>query len=172
MEDDLNTLLKKEFKFPDLSTILSFGKEVETKIQSLEKEINIYKEYLSKFHYPSRFLAIKLLEDDEEIKMIFEGNEESQKIIDKAVIYRRELEEYHGEDIHTIISSEIYNDIHQIIEKVEIVKSKEKIKKLTFADKLDHLTTHSVWGYVILILVIEPGHKSKTGWILSNNHVH
>jgi len=146
--------LKKEFKFPDLSHILAFGKEVETKIQDLEVKVKELQEYFSKFHYPSRFLVIKLLEDDEEIKKIFEGNEDATKIIDIADEHRKVLEDFHGEDIHTIISSEIYNNIHKIIEKVEIVKTKEESKKISFSDKLDHITTHSFWGYIILILVI------------------
>jgi len=146
--------LKKEFEFPDLSSILSFGKEVETKIKELIKEINQNNEYFSSFHYPSRFLAIKLLEDDEEIKKIFDEDNETRKIVELANNYRKKLEDYHGEDIHTIISSEIYNNIHQIIEKVVHIKSKEKIKKISLADKIDHLTTHSFWGYVILAFVI------------------
>ena len=146
--------LKKEFKFPDLSHILAFGKEVETKIQDLEGKVKELQEYFSKFHYPSRFLVIKLLEDDEEIKKIFEANEDAIKIISIADEHRKVLEDFHGEDIHTIISSEIYNNIHKIIEKVEIVKTKEESKKISFSDKLDHITTHSFWGYIILILVI------------------
>ena len=146
--------LKKEFEFPDLSSILSFGKEVETKLQDLYKRTEELEEFFSQFHYPSRFLAIKLLEDDEEINKIFESNEDASKIIEIAGEHRKTLENFHGEDIHTIISSEIYNDIHKIIQKVEIIKSKGESKKISFSDKLDHITTHSFWGYVILIFVI------------------
>ncbi|TFG21933.1 MAG: ferrous iron transport protein B [Promethearchaeota archaeon] len=146
--------LKKEFEFPDLTSILSFGKEVETKIKDLIQQINRNLEYFSKFHYPSRFLAIKLLEDDEEIKKIFEAHEKLRKIMEQAENYRKKLEEFHGEDINTIISSEIYNNILKIIEKVVLIKSKEKTKKIPLADKIDHLTTHSVWGYAILALVV------------------
>ena len=146
--------LKKEFEFPNLFHILAFGKEVEMKIQDLDKEIKELQNYFSKFHYPSRFLAIKLLEDDEEIKKFFEVNENAAKIIDIADEHRKFLEDFHGEDIHTIISSEIYNDIHKIVQKVEIIKSKEASKKTSFSDKLDHITTHSFWGYVILLFVI------------------
>ena len=142
--------VKKVFKFPNLSSILSYGKEVEAKIHLLQRDIEKIQDNLSEYPYPSRFLAIKLLEDDEEIKKIFQMKD----LIETATKYRKELVDYHGEDIHTIMSSEIYNNIHKIIEKVVIDKSKTKKKKKTFVDKLDHLTTHSVWGYVILILVI------------------
>ncbi|MFX1328105.1 MAG: ferrous iron transport protein B [Promethearchaeota archaeon] len=145
--------LKNSFLFPDLSSILTYGKEVESKINSLIKNIYKHTDYFPKFHYPSRFLAIKILENDEEIEKIFKINQGTTYILDLAYKYRNELEELHGEDISTIISSEIYTNIHKIIEQVLIVKSYGKIK-VDWAEKLDHLTTHSFWGYVILVLIL------------------
>ncbi|MFX1410588.1 MAG: ferrous iron transport protein B, partial [Promethearchaeota archaeon] len=146
--------IKKEFKFPDLSSILSFGKEVEYKIRQLIDKLNINQNGYANSHYPLRFIAIKLLENDEEIRKQFIDHEKSNQIFNTADSFRKELEELHGEDITTIISSEIYNKINKIINQVLIVKSKGEAKKITLADKIDHLTTHSVWGYVILALVI------------------
>jgi len=144
---------KKTFKFPDLSSILTYGKEVETRVNELIRNIDMYPEYFSRFNYVSKFLANKILENDEEIEKIFKANQETPYIIDLADKYRTELEEIHGEDISTIISSEIYTNIHKIIEEVVIVKGRGE-KKLGWADKLDHLTTHSLWGYAILILIL------------------
>jgi len=143
-----------EYEIPDLSVILSFGKEVENKINDLIKNISVDRKSVVNSHYPPRFLAIKLLEEDEEIYKIFENHESTSDIIQLADSFRKELEEIHGEDISTVISSEIYNNINKIVEQVLIIQSEKQIKKITLADKLDHLTTHSVWGYVILILVI------------------
>jgi len=67
--------------------------------------------------------------------------------------YRKDLEEYHGEDINTIISAEIYNNIHKIIEKAMIVKTSEKLK-ISLTEKFDYITTHYFWGYVFLALVL------------------
>jgi ferrous iron transport protein B len=147
-------LLKNEFEFPDLSPILSFGKEVEIKIKEIVANIKDDQFITTKSHYPLRFLAIKLLENDEEIIKLFENHEEISKIIQLAEILRSELEGIHGEDISTIISSEIYNNINKITQQVLLVKSGKQAKKISLADKLDHLTTHSIWGYIILILVI------------------
>ncbi|MHA1489912.1 MAG: ferrous iron transporter B [Promethearchaeota archaeon] len=145
--------VKEAFKFPNLSSILTYGKEVEIKIRELKKEIEACQDYFSQYNYPSRFLAAKVLENDEEIVKLFKADEKACKIIEIAEKNRKELEDYHGEDIHTIISSEIYNNIHKIIEKVVISKSPET-RKESLAEIIDHLTTHSVWGYAILILVI------------------
>ena len=146
------TFLKKEFKFPDLNDISSYGKEVESKIRQLNGIIKAQKKHLYKYNYPSRFLSIKVLENDEEISIFFEKNEETRRIMILAQQMREQLEKLHGEDINTIISSEIYNNINKIVQQVVITKSDVKIE--TIADKLDHLTTHSVWGYVILALVL------------------
>ncbi|MFX0028691.1 MAG: ferrous iron transport protein B [Candidatus Hermodarchaeota archaeon] len=146
--------LKSEFKFPDLSHILSFGKEVENKIKELTKIIEVNLKLECESSYPARFLAIKLLENDDEIVELFTKDEFSSKIIQTSNEERKELEELHGEDINTIISSEIYNNINKIIDKVSIRKAEKQSKKISLADKIDHITTHSIWGYVILILVI------------------
>jgi ferrous iron transport protein B len=145
---------KNKFDFPDLSGILSFGREVEMKINEIEEFINKNDYDIVNSHYPLRFLAIKLLENDEEIKKIFENYQSSLIIIQQAETLRNEIEEMHGEDISTVISSEIYNNINKITQQVLNVKSGKQAKRLSLADKLDHLTTHSIFGYVILFLAV------------------
>ncbi|MFX1311864.1 MAG: ferrous iron transport protein B [Promethearchaeota archaeon] len=145
--------IKKSFKFPNLSSILSYGKEVEDKIHDIIDKIDTFSEYFSQYNYPSRFLAIKILENDEEIIKLFQTNEKTNYILEIVDKYREELENYHGEDISTIISSEIYTNINQIIEKVLILKDAAE-KKAIWAEKLNHITTHSFWGYIILALIL------------------
>ena len=74
--------IKKNFKFPELNQITSFGKEVELKITNLIGKISSYEQILSSCNYPPRFLAIKLLERDSEIIKIFTDNEEGKTIIE------------------------------------------------------------------------------------------
>lgn len=146
--------LKEIYHFPDLSDLLSFGKEIESKIQVVKEKIVECKEYFSQFNYPPRFLAIKILEEDNEIERLFKDKEETCEILKEASNCRDQLEELHGEDITTIISSEIYHNINKVIDKILIIKSEKDVKKKTLTDKLDHLTTHSFWGYIILLLVL------------------
>jgi ferrous iron transport protein B len=142
-------------KKPESLQITTFGKEVEEKVISL---LHSLKDNLTKnsidFHYSPRFLAIKLLEKDEEILKLLRTDNKFEGTIVSAKKYRNQLEDYHGEDIHTILSSEIYKNINTIIERVVKIKSHKELKKVSIADKLDHLTTHSVFGYVILVLVL------------------
>ena len=146
--------IKKNFKFPELNQITSFGKEVELKILSLIEKINSNEQITSSCNYPSRFLTIKLLERDSEVIQIFTNYEEGKVIIDLSQKYREELEDIHGEDINTIISLEIYSNIKKIIDLVLRTKIKKSRKRRTLADFFDHLTTHSIFGYVILIAAL------------------
>jgi len=146
--------LREIYHFPDLSHLIHFGKEIESKIQSIIEKIDECQDYLSQFNYPQRFLAIKVLEDDEEIKKLFKDKEKTCRILKEAERCRQNLEELHGEDISTIISSEIYHNINDAIDEILIIKSKDEIKKKTLTDIFDHITTHSFWGYIILILVL------------------
>jgi len=146
--------IKKTFKFPELNEVTTFGKEVESKIVSFIDKLNDHQQILSSCNYPSRFLAIKMLENDSEVIKLFTDTEERTAIINLSKNYREELEKLHGEDIHTIISSEIYSNIKKIVDLVLITKILRNIKKRSFNDFLDHLTTHSIFGYIILIAVL------------------
>jgi len=142
-------MFENKFQIPN-EDFFKFGKEVETGIQKLIEEINNYTDELKDIKYPSRFLAIKILEKDDEL--IGKIKRLKPEIVDIAAEIREELEELHGEDINTIISTEIYNRIHEIINQSVVYG--EKQKKTTWADKLDHLTTHSIFGYVLLFIIL------------------
>ncbi|MBD3196175.1 MAG: ferrous iron transport protein B [Candidatus Lokiarchaeota archaeon] len=149
-----NECSREKFEFPDLNELFEYGKEIEYKIKRLQSEIEKHNKQISKFKYPSRFLAIKLLEEDSEIIEIFGKNPDLGYILKNAEKYRNELENMHGEDIHTIISSEIYNKINKIIDEVQEIQPEKERKHDRLTDKLEHITTHSFFGYIILILVI------------------
>ncbi len=148
------TSFKDIYKFPDLSSLLLFGKEIEYKINDLWKQLDNRFINPNQYSYPSRFLALKILENDNEIIKILSKKKENIKIIESAEKFRKELEDYHGEDISTILSSEIYQNINRVLDDLIIIKSKNEIKKETITDILDHITTHSIFGYIILIFVL------------------
>ncbi len=141
-------------RLSDSALTTQFGKEVDRKINYLLQKMDKIQVNNIISQFPPRFLALKLLENDEEILKVFSENDLLKEVIELADDYRGELEDYHGEDIHTIISSEIYRNISNIISRVVKIRSKQELKKSSIADKIDHLTTHSFAGYVILILVL------------------
>jgi ferrous iron transport protein B len=124
---------------------LKYGKELEEKIQQLKQVIE--KENLG-LQYPSRWLAIKLLEGDSEITKL--AAQKSKTVIEQTRLLAADLQNSCQEPCFSIIASERYALASQIaasaLQQSEIWT--------TFSDKLEWLTTHRVLGYVTSIGVI------------------
>jgi len=127
-----------------------YGLEVEKALSKLTEELQEKLPNICRL-YPARWLAIKLLEEDEDIlrKISSEpGGSEIVKLSEKII---GELEAIHGEPIQVIIASERYTVVNRIVKEVLTV---EKEPLVTFGERLDLLTTHMVWGYLILMAVM------------------
>lgn len=124
---------------------LKYRKELEEKIEQLKQVIE--NENLG-LQYPSRWLAIKLLEGDSEITKI--AAQKSKNVIDQTKMLAADLQSSCQEPCFSIIASERYALASQIaasaLQQSEIWT--------TFSDKLEWLTTHRVLGYVTSIGVI------------------
>jgi ferrous iron transport protein B len=122
---------------------IKYGKEVEQRIEILASQLeNVETDY------PRRWLAIKLLENDEEITKLVE-------LLDKRIVQAgrdlaKELENIHGEPSSVIISAERYKIADEIARKVQ----KIRIEKNTLIDKIDEIALHPVLGYLAILCVI------------------
>ncbi len=122
---------------------LKYGKEVEGRINILSKKIT---EKAGKMNYPTRFVSIKLLENDPLIKKEVKDEE----ILSLAESLRKELGEIHGETAETVIISERYAIASRIAESV--IKKKGRARK-SISDWFDKIALDKILGYVFLILV-------------------
>ena len=122
---------------------LKYGKEVEGRISILSKKIT---EKAVKMNYPTRFVSIKLLENDPLIKKEVKDEE----ILSLAESLRKELGEIHGETAETVIISERYAIASRIAESV--IKKKGRARKC-ISDWFDRIALDKILGYVFLILV-------------------
>jgi ferrous iron transport protein B len=125
---------------------IRYGKEVEErieKINALTKDLQI------KIKYPSRWVAIKLLEGDEEISKLVKQVEPA--IIDKADEYAREIEQIHGEPCSVVIASERYNIANKLTREVQQLVAPKKIE---FVERLDNIALHKIWGYPLMFIVL------------------
>ena len=124
---------------------LKYRKELEEKIEQLKQVIETENIGLQ---YPSRWLAIKLLEGDSEITKI--AAQKSKTVIEQTKLIAADLQNSCQEPCFSIIASERYALASQIaasaLQQSEIWT--------TFSDKLEWLTTHRVLGYVTSIGVI------------------
>lgn len=121
-----------------------YGKEVEERVEKLteltEEVAGIY---------PARWLAVKLLEDDSEVKALVKSM--NPDIVVKAEEYAKEIEAIHGEPCPVVMSSEKYHIAHRITSEVQRL-SKPPGKPLE--ERLHDLTTHKVLGYPLMVVVM------------------
>jgi ferrous iron transport protein B len=121
-----------------------YGKEIEERIDRLTKLLN-----KCKLKYPARWVAIKLLDEDQEIgKEVFKLY---PKIFSTAEKLRGQLEDIHGHSSSTIITSDRYQLASKISKEIQKVT---KPLKTSIGEKLHTLTTHGVSGYPVLLLTI------------------
>ncbi len=123
---------------------IQYGKEIEERIRKLKVLLGE-----AKFSYPPRFVAIKLLEEDEEIKK--EVQKVNGNIVKTAEEYAKEIEHIHGESCPVVISSERYAIANRITREVQKTAS---LKRTSFVDKIDELATHKILGYLLMLMVL------------------
>jgi ferrous iron transport protein B len=135
-------VIEKKWKINPLKP--RYGKEIEERIEDLII-------LLSKIQlrYPARWVAIKLLEEDEEVEK--EVLEVSPEIVATAERFRDELEQLHGHSCPTVVSCERYQVASSISD--EIQKITEPLKP-PLRERLHRVTTHRIFGYPIMLAAV------------------
>jgi ferrous iron transport protein B len=118
---------------------LRYGTEIEERIEKLA--LAIKSESLT-LGYPSRWVAIKLLENDPEIRESIGSM--SEKLIHESELLAEQISQIHKEPCFAVIASERYVIANRIAADVQ----KQSVTKLTLSERLEWLTTHRVFGYV------------------------
>ncbi len=118
-----------------------YGEEVEERIAKITETLQGVQ-----FYYPRRYVAIKLLEGDEEIAR------EIAKLAPQAVNTAKELageiENLHGHACSTVITSERYEAAGRVARQAQ--KLVPPLKP-TAEERLHNLTTHRIAGYLIMV---------------------
>jgi ferrous iron transport protein B len=122
---------------------LKYGKEVEERIEKLARLLDGIK-----IDYPRRWVAIKLLEKDEEITKLVAGMDGS--LVSAASDLAKELEEMHGESSNVIISAERYHVAEEIARNAQSIG----VEGVSLTDRLDAIALHPVLGYLSILAVI------------------
>jgi ferrous iron transport protein B len=121
---------------------VKYGEEVEERIDKLTEMIKNLQ-----LLYPPRYVAIKLLEGDEEIAR--EVRRVDKKVISAAEKLADEIEDLHGHTCSTVITSERYEIAGCIAREAQ--KLVTPIKP-TFEERLHNITTHKITGYPVMAL--------------------
>jgi len=121
-----------------------YGKEIE---QGIEKLTGLLKEV--DLPYPIRWVAIKLLEKDEDITALVSGKK--PEAVENALKITEDLEDIHGHDSPLVIADERSLLASRITrETVKIARN----RKLSLNERLDALSTHKVTGYLLMALIL------------------
>jgi len=122
---------------------IRYGPEVERRIETLTEAV---KEVPAPF--PRRWIAIKLLEEDEEVeKMVYKQSPDIEQLVARL---KMETEGIHGHDAPSVIASERY----AVANKIATEASTYVMPKKTLAERLDDMTSHPVLGYIFMAGVI------------------
>jgi ferrous iron transport protein B len=127
-----------------------YGGEVEKRVQKLQRLVERRLPQLCKV-YPPRWIAVKLLEKDEDVAGKLKDYENGNEVLGYAEKLAVELEKIHSEPSPVVIASERYTIASKIAKEVTIIEAPPRI---SLEQKLDAVTTHKVMGYPILIGVI------------------
>jgi len=123
---------------------LPYGPEIEKCVVKLEQSI---KEPIN--GYSPRFLAAKLLEGDSLAATLIASKK--PKVLEKARRFQTELETIHRENASTIMTQERYSISNKTATEVTNLEHSEKMSR---AERFDTLSTHPVFGYIVLVTVI------------------
>jgi ferrous iron transport protein B len=127
-----------------------YGKEIEEHISAVETLVVANLAELSKV-YPSRWLAIKLLEKDSDVMAKVAALPDGKAQLSLVEEIASELETVHGETPPVIMAAERYALANKIAKDVITVETSPRI---SIEQKLAAVTTHRVWGYVVLAGVV------------------
>lgn len=128
---------------------INYGEEIEKAIHGIQHELK--KHQKGKKKYSTRFLAIKLLEDDNHTKHLLKDQpyyETVSKIADKE---KKRLELLFGDQSETLIADAKYGFIAGALK--ETFRNGPQVRR-DQSREIDKVLTHQVWGFPIFILFI------------------
>ena len=126
-----------------LASSLRFGPEVEARVEKLAALLGEIRA-----PYPPRWMAIKLLEGDEEVEKIVYSEEPTLEALVKVLC--AEIEEIHVHSVASVIASERYG----IANKIARECIEQFVTRRGVVERLEEATVHPVLGYAIMAGVV------------------
>lgn len=135
---------------PSKQVHMRYGKEMEEEIATLEDRIN--EQGNPGHHHLSRWLAIKLLEGDEEVlRAVGKDVGRNQVLLDHVNTSCERLKAVFALDVDTIIADQRYGFIMGITKRVV---SKPVEERLFLSDRIDEIVLHRLLGLPIFLFLV------------------
>ncbi len=135
--------------FEDVAPVkfaIDYGDDLEEEIARLSMEIGHYEAIYRSF--PIRWLAIKLLEQDQEIQNSLLALHGGPAVLTHAQISLSRLQGVNGNDVDAILADKRYGWIHDLVGQS---LQKTNTDHITTSDKIDRIITHRYLGLPIFL---------------------
>jgi ferrous iron transport protein B len=129
--------------------LIDYGPEVENEIVTLQTLIERDADLTAR--YGSRWLALKLLEEDEDILGKLHGRGNHAALLEKANASVEHLRAVYGDDMDTIIADRRYGWIHGLVKETVQRTAQER---LSLSDRIDKIVTNRVLGIPIFLAMM------------------
>jgi len=128
---------------------IDYGREAEEEIVRLQALIQDDEGLIEQ--YPSRWLAIKLLEGDPDIQMRLKVSQEGRNILASADQSIAHLNSLFNDDVDVVIADHRYGWINGLV-KEAVKRTRED--RLTVSDKIDKVLTSRILGLPIFLFAM------------------
>ena len=136
---------------------VDYGREVEQEIVEI---IHVLEQYPAlEAEFPTRWLAIKLLEQDSEVEAHVREVDDPEPIFAVVEHSLHHLRSIYGDDADTMIADRRYGWINGLMR--EVIKKASR-SRLAFSDSVDKIVTHKVLGFVIFFFFMWVVFKAST----------
>jgi ferrous iron transport protein B len=125
---------------------INYGENIENAISKIQKEIKEEKSITD--HLPSRYLAIKLLEQDQTAMDRLRKFDNFNKIQELTQYETDKLQKEYGEKSETIIADAKYGFIHGALKETFVTGNLPRRKN---TEVIDYFVTHRILGFPIFI---------------------
>ncbi|MBM7854899.1 ferrous iron transport protein B [Desulfohalotomaculum tongense] len=127
---------------------INYGSDLEKELKKLEDIISSHSQLSQE--YPSRYLAIKLLEEDQEVYQQVKAIPGTAELLEQSEESAAFLLDETGEDAESLIADRRYGFISGV-SKQAVRKRISAEQRLSFSDKIDKVVTHRVLGIPIFL---------------------
>ncbi|MCE5209092.1 MAG: ferrous iron transport protein B [Chloroflexi bacterium] len=132
-----------------LSFQIDYGREIEQEIVQVQTLIEKYPALNEA--YPSRWLALKLLENDKQIAAQIALQPDGAQLISDVQKNIHHLVSIFGEDVDTLIADRRYGWINGLVRETMQV---ENSQRRTLTDRIDDVVTNRILGIPIFLLLM------------------
>ena len=148
-KDQLLKTIEEAAKNPvDTVNRLSYGPELFDHLNELQAAIEEDKNLND---VPSRWIAIKLLEDDEIILDRIEDSSKRNNILNTTEKVKKHFKDIYNESSEEVIANARYAYIEGLLKEV---LTKPATEKKTLTDKIDSIVTNRILGFPIFLIIM------------------